>query len=85
MVVRMSYFHGVDIHDIVFENMSNYPVGITINRPWKAKQIANILVEGDAAKQYNLFWRYSAELRRINSKNNWMINVVSVGTTIQPK
>ncbi|MCI74585.1 hypothetical protein A2U01_0095849, partial [Trifolium medium] len=33
---------------------NTYFVGITMNRAWMAKKIAKEVVDGDAAKQYNL-------------------------------
>ena len=46
----MTYFGGVKIHDIAYEIKSNYYVGITMNKAWKATQIAKARVEGDVTK-----------------------------------
>lgn len=85
VVTKMTSSDGVKIHDIVSEIKSNFSVGITMSRAWKAKQISKALIQGDAVKQYNLLWRYSAELRRVNSGNTCKINLTKVGPTIQPK
>lgn len=81
----MTSSNGVKIRDIVFEIKSNFSVGITMSRTWTAKQIAKALIEGDAVKQYNLLWRYSTELRRVNSENTCKINLTRVRPTIQPR
>lgn len=83
VTARMESFDGV-IRDIIYEIRNNYVVGIIMNRAWKAKKIAKALVKGDAAKKYNMLWRCSAKLKRINSNNNCKINMVIVGATIQP-
>ncbi|KAI5444174.1 hypothetical protein KIW84_012698 [Lathyrus oleraceus] len=54
VAIRMSSSGGVNIRDIIFEIMSNFSVGITMSGAWKDKQIAKVMVEGDATKQYNL-------------------------------
>ncbi|KAI5402328.1 hypothetical protein KIW84_050078 [Lathyrus oleraceus] len=85
VAARMTSSDGVKIRDIVFEIKSNFSAGITMSRTWKAKQIAKALIEGDAVKQYNLLWRYSTELRRVNSGNTCKINLTRVRPTIQPR
>ncbi|XP_058776265.1 uncharacterized protein LOC131650577 [Vicia villosa] len=40
------------------QHLSDYGVNL---------EIAKVLIKGDAVKQYNLLWRYSAELRKVNS------------------
>ncbi|KAI5442403.1 hypothetical protein KIW84_011467 [Lathyrus oleraceus] len=85
MTARMTSSSGVKIRDIVSEIRSNFSVRITMSRAWKAKQISKALIEGDAVKQCNLLWRYSVELRRVNSGNTCKINLTRVGPTIQPR
>ncbi|KAI5420213.1 hypothetical protein KIW84_044123 [Lathyrus oleraceus] len=81
----MASSNGVKIQDIVYEIRSNFSIGITISRAWKAKQIAKALIEGDVVKQYILLWRYSAELRIVNFVNTCKINMEKVGAIIQPR
>ncbi|KAI5407370.1 hypothetical protein KIW84_053573 [Lathyrus oleraceus] len=45
VATRMASSDGVKIHDIVSEIRSNYVIGITMNRAWKAKYIGKALVE----------------------------------------
>ncbi|XP_058776394.1 uncharacterized protein LOC131650710 [Vicia villosa] len=85
VAARMTSSDGVKIRDIESEIRSNFSVGITMNRAWKDKQIAKALLEGDAVKQYNLLWRYSAELRRVNPGNTCKINMTRIAPTIQPR
>lgn len=63
---RMSSSDSIKIRDIVSEIRISFSIGISMSRAWKAKKLAKSVVEGDATKQYNLLWRYSAELRRVN-------------------
>lgn len=42
-------------------------------------------IEGDATKQYNLLWKYSAELQRVNRGNTCMINMERLGPQLQPR
>jgi hypothetical protein len=42
-------------------------------------------VDGDAAKQFNLLWRYSEELKRVNKGNTCKINVNRIGSSLQPR
>ncbi len=76
---------AVSCSSIVTDMRTNHAVGITMNRAWRAKKIAKEKLEGDAAKQYNLLWRYSAELKRVNNGNNCKINVERLGPQLQPK
>nr|XP_004489869.1 uncharacterized protein LOC101510316 [Cicer arietinum] len=62
-----------------------YFVGITTGRAWKASQIANEIVEGDAAKQYTFLWRYFAKLRRASVENTCKINIDRPCLTLQPR
>ncbi|KAI5398069.1 hypothetical protein KIW84_063755 [Lathyrus oleraceus] len=83
VAARMISSDGVKICDIVSKIRSNFFVGITMSRVWKAKQIAKALIEDDAVKQYNLMWRYSAKLKIVNYGNTCKINLTRVGPTIQ--
>ncbi|KAI5447484.1 hypothetical protein KIW84_015079 [Lathyrus oleraceus] len=85
VAARMTSSDGVKIRDIVSEIRSNFSVGITISGAWNFKQIAKALIEGDVVKQYNLLWRYSIELRKVNSRNTCKINLTRVGPTIQTR
>lgn len=85
VAARMASSNVVKIQDIVYEIRSNFSIGITMSRAWKAKQIAKALIEGDVVKQYILLWRYSAELRIVNFVNTCKINMEKVGAIIQPR
>jgi hypothetical protein len=39
--------------------------------------------DGDAVKQYNLLWRYSEKLKRVNKGNICKINVNMIGLSVQ--
>jgi hypothetical protein len=82
---RMATSDNVKLREIVHEIRSTYSVGITMNRAWRGKKIAKEIVDGDAAKQYSLLWRYSEELRRVNEGNTCKINVNRIGSTIVPR
>jgi len=73
------------LQSIVTDMRSTHAVGITMSRAWRAKKIAKEKLEGDAAKQYNLLWRYSSELRRVNGGNNCKISVERIGPQLQPR
>jgi hypothetical protein len=45
----------------------------------------NAPINGDAAKQYNLLWRYSEELKKINKENTCKININKIGSSLQPR
>jgi hypothetical protein len=40
--------------------------------------------DGDAVKQYNLPWRHSEELKRVNKGNTCKIDVNMIGFSLQP-
>lgn len=75
----------VTINDIVDFVGKNYSVNITFWRAWKAKQMAKEIVEGNAARQYSLLWRYSAELKRVCAGNSCEINMERPHPTLQPR
>jgi hypothetical protein len=45
----------------------------------------NAPINGDTAKQYNLLWRYSEELKKINKENTCKININKIGSSPQPR
>ncbi|KAI5417400.1 hypothetical protein KIW84_042124 [Lathyrus oleraceus] len=48
----MASSDGVKIRDIVSKSRSNFSVGITMSRAWKAKQIAKALIEDGVKKGF---------------------------------
>jgi hypothetical protein len=63
----------------------NHGVRITFGKAWRAKKRANEIIEGEAAKQYTLLWRYAAELKRVSEGNFILINTERPAPTLQPK
>ncbi|MCI23838.1 hypothetical protein A2U01_0045020 [Trifolium medium] len=57
--------------EIMSDMRRKHSVGITRGRAWKAKEIAEQIVEGDAARQYAMLWSYVAELKRVSAGNTW--------------
>jgi hypothetical protein len=82
---RLAISDTVKVREIVSEIKSTYSVGISMNRAWRARKIASDIVDGDAAQQYNLLWKYSEELRRVNEGNTCKININRIGSTLQPR
>jgi hypothetical protein len=76
---------NLTLESIVTDMATTHAVGITMNRAWRAKAIAKEKIEGDAAKQYNLLWKYSAELQRVNRGNTCKINMERLGPQLQPR
>jgi len=60
-------------------------VGVTFAKAWKGKKDAQKIIDGDAAKQYTLLWRYAAEILRVNNKNTVKINTERPVPTLQPR
>ncbi|PNX55181.1 hypothetical protein L195_g048808, partial [Trifolium pratense] len=75
----------IKLSDIISEIKRIYSVEITLSRARKARQIAMEIVDSSVAKQYNLLWRYSEELRNKNKGNTCKINVNRIGPTLQPR
>jgi hypothetical protein len=85
VVKKLQTSQKVTISDIVEDMRTNHGVGITMGRAWKAKKIAQSIVDGDADRQYAMIWRYAAELKRVNAGNNVKINVDRLTPSIQPR
>jgi len=62
----------------------NHSVDITKGRAWKAKQITQKIVDGDADRQYSMVWRYAVELTRVCPGNSAKVNE-RLGPTLQPR
>ena len=60
-------------------------MGIPFYRAWRAKKRAKDIIEGEAAKQYSLLWRYATELKRVSEGNSIKINTERQTPTIQPR
>lgn len=60
MVKKLQTSKKVTISYIVDDMRTNLAVGITMGRAWKAKKIAQSIVDGDADRQYAMIWRYAA-------------------------
>ncbi|MCI03073.1 hypothetical protein A2U01_0024107, partial [Trifolium medium] len=82
----MSTSDHMKVNDILTHVRKNFSVNISFWRAWKAKQMAKEIVEGNAARQYNLLWRYSAELRRVSDDGNTCkITMERPHPTLQPR
>ncbi|CAJ2652425.1 unnamed protein product [Trifolium pratense] len=82
----MSTSDHMKVNDILTHVRKNFSVNISFWRAWKAKQMAKEIVEGNAARQYNLLWRYSAELRRVSDNGNTCkITIERPHPTLQPR
>ncbi|XP_045816626.1 uncharacterized protein LOC123909782 isoform X2 [Trifolium pratense] len=82
----MSTSDHMKVNDILTHVRKNFSVNIRFWRAWKAKQMAKEIVEGNAARQYNLLWRYSAELRRVSDNGNTCkITIERPHPTLQPR
>jgi len=75
----------VKVLDIMKDMRRNQGVGVTFYRAWRAKKRAKDIIEGEAAKQYTLLWRYAAELMRVSKGNSIKINTERPAPTIQPR
>ena len=85
VVKKLQTNQKVTIHDIMDDMRKNHAVGITKGRAWKAKQIAQKIVEGDADGQYSMIKRYVAELIRVCPGNSVKINVDRPDPGLQPR
>lgn len=67
VVAKMKSTSGdVKITDIMANTRSTYSTGITMHKAWRAKAMANEILDGDATKQYLMLWSYAIELRNAN-------------------
>ncbi|KAI5434588.1 hypothetical protein KIW84_021428 [Lathyrus oleraceus] len=89
VVKRMQTSEIVRIRDIMQDIRENLFIGISVARAWKAKLIAEKIIEGDADKQYANLWRKPkleqarAELKQKNMQKN--VNVQpDVHVDVQP-
>jgi len=73
----------LSLKSIVTDMRSTHAVAIPMSRAWRVKISAKEMIKGDTDKQYNLLWRYSAELRRVNGGNNYKTNVKKIGPQLQ--
>ncbi|CAI8591544.1 unnamed protein product [Vicia faba] len=64
----------VKLSEIMSELRQKYSVGITKGKAWRAKAMAEEIIEGDAKEQYNMLWRYAAELRKHCAGNTVKLN-----------
>jgi len=85
VVKKLQTTKKVTIEDIMDDMRTNHSVGITMGRAWKAKQIAQKVVEGDVDRQYAMIRRYVAELIRVCAGNTMKINVDRPTPSIQPR
>ena len=85
VVKKLQTNRKVTIEDIMDEMRTNHVVGITKGRVWKAKQIAQKIVEGDVDSQYSMIWRYAAELTRVCARNIVKVNVERPNPRLQPR
>src|ERR1044072_4074357 len=85
MVEKMRIRKKFTITEIVDEVRVEYQTGITRYKAWRARKRATDVVEGDACQQYNLLWRFSAELRRANRGNTCKLMVVRPPPTLEPR
>jgi hypothetical protein len=69
IIDKMKVARKVTVGEIIDEVRVNFSTGITTWRGWKARQIAQGIVEGDASMQFNKLYRWSAELRRVDPGN----------------
>ena len=85
VVNKLQTTKKVTITDIMDDMRKNHSVGITMGKAWKAKQIAQEVVEGNADRQYGMIWRYAAELTRVCAANSVKINVDRPSPSLQPR
>jgi hypothetical protein len=85
VVKKLQTTNKVTLEDIMDDMRTNHSVGITMGRAWKAKQIAQKIVEGDADRQYAMIRRYAAELIRVCPGNSVKVNVDRPSPSIQPR
>jgi hypothetical protein len=85
VVKKLQTNKKVTIEDNMDDMRKNHAVEITKGRAWKAKQIAQKIVEGNADGQYSMIWRYAAELKRVCSSNSVKINVDRPDLGLQPR
>ncbi|XP_058783754.1 uncharacterized protein LOC131658483 [Vicia villosa] len=86
VVEKLHSVEKVRVSEIMSTDMRrNHSVGITKGKAWKAKEIAEQIIEGDAARQYAMLWSYAAELRRVSVGNTCKINVERPSPTLQPR
>jgi len=85
VVKKLQTNKKVTIEDIMDDMRKNHVVDITKGRAWKAKQIAQKIVEGDSNGQYSMTWRYAAELKRVCAENTVKINVDRPDPGLQPR
>jgi hypothetical protein len=85
VVNKLQTTEKVTIKDIMNDLRKNHSVDITKGRAWRAKQIAQKIVDGDADRQYSMVWRYAAELTRVCPGNTAKVNVERLGPTLQPR
>jgi len=85
VVNKLQTTEKVTIKDIINDMRKNHSIDITKGRAWKAKQIAQKIVDGDADRQYSMVWRYVAELTRVCPDNSAKVNVERLGPTLQPR
>ena len=64
----------VKLSEIMSELRQKYSVGITKGKAWRAKAMAEEIIEGDAKEQYNMLWRYAAKLRKHYAGNTVKLN-----------
>ncbi|KAK7259984.1 hypothetical protein RIF29_25648 [Crotalaria pallida] len=82
---KMRDNHDYKMVEIMDDIRRTYSTGITSWRAFREKQIAKEKAEGDAAKQYTLLWRYSAELRRSNAGNTLKLGLIRPDPTLLPR
>ncbi|XP_058756954.1 uncharacterized protein LOC131630180 [Vicia villosa] len=75
----------VKLSEIMAELRQKYAVGITKGKAWRAKAIADEIIEGDAKEQYNMLWSYAAELRNHCAGNTVKINTERPHPTLPPR
>jgi len=58
---------NVTINEVDAHIRTTYAIGITKLRAANPREIAKVIVEGNAVKQYCMLWSYAVELRKDNS------------------
>ncbi|XP_058756990.1 uncharacterized protein LOC131630222 [Vicia villosa] len=86
VVVEKRHQSGkVKVSDLMAELRSKYLVGISKGRAWRAKHMAEKIIEGDCSKQYSMLYNYAAELKKQNDGNTVKISVERPVPTLPPR
>jgi hypothetical protein len=86
IIDKMKVARKVTVGEIIDDVRVNFSTGVTPWRGWKARQIAQGIVEGNASMQFNKLYGWSAELRRVNPGNTCAFSLdPPVGGVVPPR